>query len=1008
MSGVFSGSGSLTKSGSGTLLLSGANTYSGGTTVSAGALQGTTSSLQGTITNNASVIFDQTTTGTYSGNMFGTGSFNKLGSGTITLNGANTYSGGTTVSAGALQGTTSSLQGAIINNASVIFDQTTTGTYSGNMFGTGSFNKLGSGTITLNGANTYSGGTTVSAGALQGTTSSLQGAITNSASVIFDQTTTGTYSGNMSGTGSFDKLGSGTVTLSGANTYSGGTAVSAGTLQGTTSSLQGAITNNALVIFDQTTTGTYSGNMSGTGSFNKLGSGTITLSGANTYSGGTAVSAGTLQGTTSSLQGAITNNALVIFDQTTTGTYSGNMSGTGSFNKLGSGTITLSGANTYSGGTAVSAGTLQGTTSSLQGAITNNALVIFDQTTTGTYSGNMSGTGSFNKLGSGTITLSGANTYSGGTTVSAGTLQGTTSSLQGAITNNASVIFDQTTTGTYSGNISGGGDLTKNGSGKVTLSATNTFLGMTKIQGGTLEVKGSLISPVIVFPLTFLQGMGTVGTVQNSGTVSPGSSIGTLIITGDYTQAASGSLVIEIDDDPLASDLLLISGTANLDGSVILNPLPGFYEAGTTYTFLTASAISGQFAQLLETQPLDFILKYLPNAVQIHIAFTEAVLPTPIDDLNGNSKKIAEYLFACNSIHSNDLVSILKPLVKLPAEEFSNALLELSPQQFGGLSLSNLQTSVRIARSMNRTNDSYENYFSTCSKPSKEKKNEFSQLIWFNPIGYYYKQTEMQEQVPFNSKTYGFTTGFSTCLFNHLIVSAGTGYTYSSLNWYENNGDAHIQSVYLSPSVGYIGEYGYAGVALLGARSLYDVNRKIQFSNIRETAHNNHKSYDGLIGISGGLKLKFPEKLQKNLFLMPTLNLDYLNIFEKGYQESGAGPVSLSIRNIHSAFLRPEFKLKLLKELNTETTCFLPSIYVGWLRNIPLKNGKYTSRFYKQEACEGNFTVQSYHISTDQLALGAEASLFYKDNCSLSIGYEANIGNHYSVQEGRLNFNWNF
>ncbi len=70
------GAGGLTKTGSGSLILSGANDYSGGTTVSAGTLQGTTTSLQGGITNNAAVIFNQSTNGTYAGNMIGTGSLN--------------------------------------------------------------------------------------------------------------------------------------------------------------------------------------------------------------------------------------------------------------------------------------------------------------------------------------------------------------------------------------------------------------------------------------------------------------------------------------------------------------------------------------------------------------------------------------------------------------------------------------------------------------------------------------------------------------------------------------------------------------------------------------------------------------------------------------------------------------------------------------------------------------------------------------------------------------------
>ena len=288
--------------------------------------------------------------------------------------------------------------------------------------GAAGMTKAGFGTLTLSGANTYSGGTIVSGGALVGSTSSLTGNITNNAAVTFDQASDGTYAGVMDGSGSLTKSGAGNLTLSGANTYSGGTTVSAGTLTGTTTSLQGAITNNAAVVVSQDADGTYSGAMTGSGSLTASGTGNLTLSGANTYSGGTTVSAGTLTGSTTSLQGDITNNAAVVFAQDTSGTYAGAISGTGSLSKSGSGSVTLSGANTYSGGTSVAAGTLAGTTTSLQGDIVNDATVKFSQASDGSYAGVISGTGSVEIAGAGTVTLTAANTFSGGTTVSAGTL----------------------------------------------------------------------------------------------------------------------------------------------------------------------------------------------------------------------------------------------------------------------------------------------------------------------------------------------------------------------------------------------------------------------------------------------------------------------------------------------------------------------------------------------------------------------------------------------------------
>ena len=87
----------------------------------------------------------------------------------------------------------------------------------------------------------------------------------------------------------------------------------------------------------------------------------------------------------------------------------------------------LTGANSYTGGTTISAGTLQlgngGTTGSIVGDVTDNGTLAFNRSDAITFGGVVSGTGSLTQLGAGTTTLTGTNTYTGGTTISAGRLQ---------------------------------------------------------------------------------------------------------------------------------------------------------------------------------------------------------------------------------------------------------------------------------------------------------------------------------------------------------------------------------------------------------------------------------------------------------------------------------------------------------------------------------------------------------------------------------------------------------
>ncbi|EAB5596858.1 hypothetical protein DUV83_24780, partial [Salmonella enterica subsp. enterica] len=190
---------------------------------------------------------------------------------------------------------------------------------------------------------------------------------------------------------------------------------------------------------------------------------TLTLSGANSYTGGTTISGGTLVATNVEALGSgdVTDNA--VLELNTGGDFTNAISGSGQVVKSGDKTLTLSGANSYTGGTTISGGTLVASNVEALGTgdITDNATL--ELNAGGDFANNIGGTGSVVKSGDKTLTLSGSNTYTGGTTISGGTLVATNVEALGTgnVTDNATL--ELSTGGDFANNIGGTGSVVKSG-----------------------------------------------------------------------------------------------------------------------------------------------------------------------------------------------------------------------------------------------------------------------------------------------------------------------------------------------------------------------------------------------------------------------------------------------------------------------------------------------------------------------------------------------------------------
>jgi autotransporter-associated beta strand protein len=181
----------------------------------------------------------------------------------------------------------------------------------------------------------------------------------------------------------------------------------------------------------------------------------------------------------------------------------------------------------------------------------------------------------------------------------------------------------------FSGNVTGGFGVTKEGSGKVVFSTAKSYTGATAVTSGTLVINGTLASSgVTVGDGASLQGAGAITNgLAVSGTVSPGDAIGTLTV-GSASFTAGGTLEVEIDGP--ACDQLLSTGALNLSGAALTIKPSGSSVTEPSYVIAQGSPLTGAFANV----PGGFTVTYTGSQAILHAASGYFVSPSGSDTTN--------------------------------------------------------------------------------------------------------------------------------------------------------------------------------------------------------------------------------------------------------------------------------------------------------------------------------------------------------------------------------------
>ena len=729
----------------------------------------------------------------------------------------------------------------------------------------------------------------------------------------------------------------------------------------------------------------------------------------------------------------------IYFEDTSTG-------GTAVVKVYGNGFLDISG-NTLG---TVSIGSLEGSGLVYLGS---NNLTVGSNNVSTVYSGVMQDGGEFGgaggsltKIGTGILTLTGANTYTGGTTIIGGlinfnslanfgtgmvTLNG--GGLQWAVGNTVDVsgILNPFGSGgatldtngnnvTLAGPLTGAGGLTKQGAGALTLLGTNTYQGNTIVSSGTLYVDGSNASPTTTVNAgALLGGVGVIhGSVVNGGFVSPGDAPGTLTVGGNYTQSPAGTLVIRIGGFSASQhDLLAVSGSASLAGTLQLQQLNGFHftAPGQKVTFLTAGAgVSGTFATVANPFNTGTMIGaevvYGANSVSLETiqnSFAALVQGAHLPWQTQNQFAVASALDA--ALYDPRLAQIIAHLDHEPLGTVLRDLDLISPDELTAiyqiavsqarLQAANLQRRLEDVRSgssgfsaagfaTNGGAPPQSGSYEVAGPPGLDGKEAKTVLtpapdnrwgFFVTGNGEWSNVGDTNNARGYDLTNAGFTLGIDYKITDHFALGLGIGYDHSYADLTNrgrvtvDDGKVMLYGTYFT------GKGFYIDAAAQGGLNGYETHRGAL--NGSANGSTNGGEFNALVGAGYDWKLGA-------LTLGPTANFGYTYLGLDHFNEIGS-LAPLDFPDQHQESITSVLGAKAIYDWKFGSILFRPELRLGWQH-------EYSDAIFGIDSRLGDgagpgFRVHGPATGRDSLILGAGFALLFSERVSTYLYYDGEL-----------------
>ncbi len=634
---------------------------------------------------------------------------------------------------------------------------------------------------------------------------------------------------------------------------------------------------------------------------------------------------------------------------------------------LGSGSLALNGGTLRAGTAAIS--------SSRSIALTGNCQIDTNSQTMN-WNGSLGGNGSLTvlntggSLSQGRLILGGSNNYAGGTTIASGsTLQGTSASIPGNVTNQGALFFQQTAPGTYSGVVSGGGNWTIQGSSLALSGNSPAFTGSISIlSGSNVTVTGEISSQsVTVDASSTLQGTGSVTvapgqalTVQ--GTFEPGvSGQGTFTLNGDLILASTSTYLQDLSG--LENAFLSATGDVDLQGgALVVDPLSqlGFFGFSKTYTILTAPNVISSFGSFSMKNPNLILLPPQYSATSIQLTIQN---PRPFNGFscsNQNTCAVSHNLDQQTVISTilPDMVGVVDAMAGLSTSQVNDALDQMTP---AGLSaFTEVQTSLggEILSLFHRT----PSVLCSCSQPSR---------IWMEPFGSWRKEKSVGMQKGFHARTRGVAFGLDRQFFEKWTLGVGGTCSQTDLTWNDQGGYAYVKrwfGAFYSDLV--VGPF-YLGLSACAGENRQHSIRQIHFTTVDREAISHRRALDLEGQFTAAYFFGKPTCL-----LYPYATVDYFCLKNRPVSESGASSLNLRIEEQDNQTMRVEAggALRFIDRNRDNTVCISPFLGFGYVLELPLIRNPYQAHFSSQPV---SFATKGWDMAWQLLNLRFALGLTY-------------------------------